>query len=71
MSTALLVVWLAICGLTVWLTIDRDRWRAACDLTWWMAGQRAPNWYVTWTRPVFLAAFLLGAAQAIIVWSGG
>jgi hypothetical protein len=71
MSTTFLVFWLAICGFVVWLAIDAKRWRAGCDLSWWMAGQRAPDWYVKWTRPVFLCAFLFTGAQAIIIWSGG
>jgi hypothetical protein len=71
MSTPLLVLWLAICGLAVWLAIDAKRWRAGCDLSWRMWGQRAPEWFVRWTRPVFLVAFAFAAVSATVTWLGG
>ena len=61
---------MAFWAVTVFIVIDPTRHRAVCDMSWWMFGQRAPEWYVRGSRVVAPCVMTYLAVAATISWRG-
>jgi hypothetical protein len=59
---------MAFWAVTVWIVIDPVRHRRVCDMSWWMLGQRAPEWHVRGSRVVAPCLITYLAVATTIGW---